>query len=433
MVYLVYNSTGIQRRKIMILEQIDENLLKIANESDVVLKDIYEKIDDVCFYNSNRVLSAFIENNVSYSDFADMNGYGSYDSGRDKLEAIFATILGCEDALVRPQIMSGTNALYLTLSALLKHGDTMISLSGAPYDSLQEMIGISGESNQSLKAHGVSYEQIDLVDNDFDDDKIVERLKKNDVKLVEIQRSKGYSSRLSLTLSKLERIITKIREVNKDVIIMVDNCYGELVEKKEPGHIGADIVVGSLMKNLGGGIAPTGGYIAGRKDLIFMCAERLTAPGIGKDLGANFNMNNTFFKGVFMAPNAVKNALKSAVFSAYMLEKLGFNNVSPRYNEERTDIIQTLELGTEENLVKFTQAIQNSSPIDSFVATMPAPMPGYPHDEVMAAGTFTSGSTIELSADAPVVAPYTLYIQGGLTLEYSKLSTLFALTNVLKK
>lgn len=433
MVYLVYNSTGIQRRKIMILEQIDENLLKIANESDVVLKDIYEKIDDVCFYNSNRVLSAFIENNVSYSDFADMNGYGSYDSGRDKLEAIFATILGCEDALVRPQIMSGTNALYLTLSALLKHGDTMISLSGAPYDSLQEMIGISGESNQSLKAHGVFYEQIDLVDNDFDDDKIVERLKKNDVKLVEIQRSKGYSSRLSLTLSKLERIITKIREVNKDVIIMVDNCYGELVEKKEPGHIGADIVVGSLMKNLGGGIAPTGGYIAGRKDLIFMCAERLTAPGIGKDLGANFNMNNTFFKGVFMAPNAVKNALKSAVFSAYMLEKLGFNNVSPRYNEERTDIIQTLELGTEENLVKFTQAIQNSSPIDSFVATMPAPMPGYPHDEVMAAGTFTSGSTIELSADAPVVAPYTLYIQGGLTLEYSKLSILFALTNVLKK
>lgn len=417
----------------MILEQIDENLLKIANESDVALKDIYKKIDDVCFYNSNRILSAFIENNVSYSDFADMNGYGSYDSGRDKLEAIFATILGCEDALVRPQIMSGTNALYLTLSALLKHGDTMISLSGAPYDSLQEMIGISEESSQSLKAHGVSYEQIDLVDNDFDDDKIVERLKKNDVKLVEIQRSKGYSSRLSLTLSKLERIITKIREVNKDVIIMVDNCYGELVEKKEPGHIGADIVVGSLMKNLGGGIAPTGGYIAGRKDLIFMCAERLTAPGIGKDLGANFNMNNTFFKGVFMAPNAVKNALKSAVFSAYMLEKLGFNNVSPRYNEERTDIIQTLELGTEENLVKFTQAIQNSSPIDSFVATMPAPMPGYPHDEVMAAGTFTSGSTIELSADAPVVAPYTLYIQGGLTLEYSKLSILFALTNVLKK
>ena len=406
----------------MILEQIDENLLKIANESDVALKDIYKKIDDVCFYNSNRILSAFIENNVSYSDFADMNGYGSYDSGRDKLEAIFATILGCEDALVRPQIMSGTNALYLTLSALLKHGDTMISLSGAPY-----------ESSQSLKAHGVSYEQIDLVDNDFDDDKIVERLKKNDVKLVEIQRSKGYSSRLSLTLSKLERIITKIREVNKDVIIMVDNCYGELVEKKEPGHIGADIVVGSLMKNLGGGIAPTGGYIAGRKDLIFICAERLTAPGIGKDLGANFNMNNTFFKGVFMAPNAVKNALKSAVFSAYMLEKLGFNNVSPRYNEERTDIIQTLELGTEENLVKFTQAIQNSSPIDSFVATMPAPMPGYPHDEVMAAGTFTSGSTIELSADAPVVAPYTLYIQGGLTLEYSKLSILFALTNVLKK
>lgn len=417
----------------MILEQIDENLLKIANESDVVLKDIYDKIDETCFYNSNRILSAFIKNGVSYSDFADMNGYGSYDSGRDKLENIFATILGCEDALVRPQIMSGTNALYLTLSALLKNGDTMISLSGAPYDSLQEMIGISGESTQSLKAHGVHYEQIDLVDNDFDDDRIVERLKKNDVKLVEIQRSKGYSSRLSLTITKIERIIKKIREVNQDVIIMVDNCYGELVEKKEPGHIGADVVVGSLMKNLGGGIAPTGGYVAGRKDLIFMIAERLTAPGIGKELGANFNMNNTFFKGVFMAPNAVKNALKSAVFSAYMLEKLGFHHVSPRYDEERTDIIQTLELQTEENLVAFTQALQNSSPIDSFVVTMPAPMAGYPHDEVMAAGTFTSGSTIELSADAPVVAPYTLYIQGGLSLEYSKLSILFALTKVLKK
>ena len=391
----------------MILEKIDSKLIELAKQSDIDCQALYNEIDEICLYNSNRILSAFIENQVSYSDFSDINGYGNYDAGRDKLEKIFADVLGCEDALVRPQIMSGTNALYLTLSALLKHGDTMISLSGAPYDSLQEMIGISGNSSQSLKAHGVKYEQIELINDDFDDQTIIERLKRNDVKLVEIQRSRGYSHRLSLSIKKIERIIKKIRKVNQDVIIMVDNCYGELVEKKEPGHIGADVVVGSLMKNLGGGIAPTGGYVAGRKDLIQDVAERLTAPGIGKDLGANFNLNNSFFKGIFMAPNAVKGALKTAIFSAYMLEKLGYANISPRYNEPRTDIIQTLELKTVDNLVRFTQGIQDCSPIDSFVRVLPAPMPGYPYDEVMAAGSFTQGSTIELSADAPVIEPYT--------------------------
>lgn len=417
----------------MILEQIDKDLLELSKQSDIVLKDIYENIDDICLYNSNRILSYFIENKVSYSDFTDINGYGNYDEGRDKLERIFASVLGCEDALVRPQIMSGTNALYLTLSALCKHGDTMISITGAPYDSLQEMIGIIGSSSQSLKANGVKYEQIELVNDDFDDETIMNRLKENNVKLVEIQRSRGYSHRLSLSMDKISRIIKKIREVNQDVIIMVDNCYGELVEKIEPGHVGADVVVGSLMKNLGGGIASTGGYVAGNADLIHMVAERLTSPGIGKDLGANFNLNNSFFKGLFMAPSAVRSSLKTAVFSAYMLEQLGYKNVSPRYDEPRTDIIQTLELETKENLVNFTQGIQNTSPIDSFVRVMPAPMPGYPFDEVMAAGSFTQGSTIELSADAPVVEPYTLYMQGGLTLEYGKLSILLALTNMKRK
>lgn len=418
---------------IMILEQIDKDLLAMAKESDSVLKDIYENIDDICLHNSNRILSAFIENQVSYSDFADINGYGNYDEGRDKIERIFASVLGCEDALVRPQIMSGTNALYLTLSALLKHGDTMISISGDPYDSLQEMIGLYGNSSQSLKAYGVKYEQIDLVNDDFDDATILERLKENNVRLVEIQRSRGYSHRLSLSIAKIERIIKKIREVNKDVIIMVDNCYGELVEKREPGHVGADVVVGSLMKNLGGGIATTGGYIAGKKEWIHEVAERLTAPGIGKSLGANFNLNSSFLKGIFMAPNAVKSALKTVVFASYMLEKLGYKNVSPAYDEKRTDIIQTLELGSEENLVNFTQGIQTTSPIDSFVRVLPAPMPGYPFDEVMAAGSFTQGSTIELSADAPMVEPYTSYIQGGLTFEYGKLSILLALTNMKNK
>ncbi|MBQ6492414.1 MAG: methionine gamma-lyase family protein [Erysipelotrichaceae bacterium] len=414
----------------MILEQIDKRLLDIASESDEVLKDIYDEIDRVSLLNSDRILSAFIENQVSYTDFSDINGYGDYDAGRDKLEKIFAKVLGTEDALVRPQIMSGTNALYLAFSALLKHGDTLISLTGTPYDSLQEMIGLCGGSSQSLIANGVNYEQIDLKDGNFDTEKIIERLKKNDVKLVEVQRSRGYSQRPSLNIAKIEAVINKIREVNKEAIIMVDNCYGELVEEKEPGHVGADVVVGSLMKNLGGGIASTGGYIAGKKEYVQMIAERLTAPGIGKKQGANFNQNNSFFKGLFMAPNAVRNAMKTAVFASYMLEKTGFKNVSPRYDEKRTDIIQTVELGSKENLVNFAQGIQESSPIDSFVRVMPAPMPGYPFDEVMACGSFTQGSTIELSADAPVIEPYILYMQGGLSLEYGKLGILLALSKL---
>ena len=414
----------------MILGQIDKEIHELSKKADEDLKDIFEQIDRVCFTNSNRVLSAFIENKVSYTDFADINGYGNYDTGRDKLEKIFASVLGTEDALVRPQIMSGTNALYLTFTAILKYGDTLISIGGKPYDSLLEMVGIIGDSNQSLKALGINYEQIDLVDSEFDKKKIIERLSKNNVKVVEIQRSRGYSNRKSLTIKQIEDVIKEIRKVNNDVIIMVDNCYGELVEEKEPGHVGADLVVGSLMKNLGGGVASTGGYIAGKTELIHMVAERLTAPGIGKEQGANFNQNNSFFKGIFMAPSAVRSALKTAVFSAYLLEKLGFENVSPRYNEYRTDIIQTVELKTKENLVKFTQGLQSSSPIDSFVRVMPAPMPGYPFDEVMASGSFTQGSTIELSGDAPVIPPYTLYMQGGLTQEYGKLGIMLALSKL---
>ena len=417
----------------MILEAIDKKLMDLSAEADKELKDIYDQIDEIALKNSDRILNSFIANRVSYSDFADINGYGNYDAGRDKLEKIFAEVLGCEDALVRPQIMSGTNALYLAFSALLKHGDTMISLTGLPYDSLQEMIGLCGDSSQSLKENGVRFEQIDLVNDEFATDRIVERLQKKDVKLVEIQRSRGYSDRSSLTIAQIEELIKQIRKVNDEVIIMVDNCYGELVEEKEPGHVGADVVVGSLMKNLGGGIASTGGYIAGRKDLVAMVADRFTAPGLGKEQGANFNLNNSFFKGIFMAPGAVRNALKTAVYAAYMLEKLGYKNVSPRYDEKRTDIIQTVELGDKESLVLFTQGLQESSPIDSFVHVLPAPMPGYPFDEVMACGAFTQGSTIELSADAPVREPYTLYLQGGLTPEYGKLSILLALNKILKK
>lgn len=415
----------------MILENISKHVIELSKQAEIDLKEIYDKIDEVAFYNSNRILSAFIENRVEYADFTDRNGYGIFDSGREKLEKIFASILGTEDALVRTQIMSGTNALYLAFSALLKHGDTMISLSGKPYDSLLKMVGIVGDSTQSLKANSVSYEQIDLVDNKFDLEKIKERLAKGDVKLVEIQRSRGYSSRKSLNIAQIEECINVIRSVNKNVIIMVDNCYGELVEMKEPGHVGADVVVGSLMKNLGGGIATSGGYIAGKTKYIEMIADRLTSPGVGKELGANFNQNSNFFKGVFMAPNAVKSALKTQVFAAYMLEHTGFKDISPKYNEYRTDIIQIIELKTKPNLVAFARSIQASSPVDSGVYIMPAPMPGYPCDVIMAAGCFTEGSTIELSADAPCVEPYTLYMQGGLTYEYGKLSIMQALSSVL--
>lgn len=415
----------------MILENISKHVIELSKQAEIDLKEIYDKIDEVAFYNSNRILSAFIENRVEHADFTDRNGYGIFDSGREKLEKIFASILGTEDALVRTQIMSGTNALYLAFSALLKHGDTMISLSGKPYDSLLKMVGIVGDSTQSLKANGVSYEQIDLVDNKFDLEKIKERLAKGDVKLVEIQRSRGYSSRKALNIAQIEECINVIRSVNKNVIIMVDNCYGELVEMKEPGHVGADVVVGSLMKNLGGGIATSGGYIAGKTKYIEMIADRLTSPGVGKELGANFNQNSNFFKGVFMAPNAVKSALKTQVFAAYMLEHTGFKDISPKYNEYRTDIIQIIELKTKPNLVAFARSIQASSPVDSGVYIMPAPMPGYPCDVIMAAGCFTEGSTIELSADAPCVEPYTLYMQGGLTYEYGKLSIMQALSSVL--
>ena len=415
----------------MILDEIDSKVLDISKKADEDLKEIFEKIDNITFINSNRILSSFINNKVSYTDFSDINGYGNYDSGRDKLEKIFAEVLGTEDALVRPQITSGTNALYLAFSALLKHGDTLISITGEPYDSLKEMIGLTGNSSQSFKNNGIHFEQIDLINNNFDTVSITNRLKNNDVKLVEIQRSRGYSNRDSLNIKKIENVIKKIREINSNVIIMVDNCYGELVEEKEPGHIGADLVVGSLMKNLGGGIAPTGGYVAGKNKYVQMVAERLTAPGIGKEQGANFNLNNSFFKGLYLAPRAVNSALKTAIFTSYMLEKLGFKNVSPKYNEERTDIIQTVELETKDNLVKFTQGLQESSPVDSFVKVLPSPMPGYPFDEVMACGGFTQGSTIELSGDAPVIEPYTLYMQGSLSYEYGKLSILLALSKII--
>ena len=308
----------------------------------------------------------------------------------------------------------------------------MISISGEPYDTLKSVIGIVGDSENSLIKYGVKYEQIELIDNDFDYDKISKRVKQGNIKLIEIQRSRGYSQRKSLTIDKIEKVIKLIKDINKDIIVLVDNCYGEFVEDKEPTNVGADLIISSLMKNLGGGVATSGGYVAGKKNLIHSVAERLTAPCIGKESGANFNQYLSYYKGLFLSPNVVCSALKTMAFASLMLEKFGFDSISPRYNEKRTDIIQTMDLYTEENLVKFCQGIQKGSPIESYVVPIPDDMPGYPHKEVMASGSFTPGSTIELSCDGPICEPYTAYMQGGLTYEYGKLGIMLAIENMIK-
>lgn len=410
---------------------IDKEILALAEIAEKELEPIYKKYEENAFNCSARVLKAFQDSWLSTPDFAEVTGYGYSDAGRDKLEAIYAQIFGAEDSLVRPQIMSGTHALSLTLFGLLKYGDTFISITGEPYDSLKSVIGISGDSRNSLLKNGVKYEQIELVNDDFDIPTIVKRLKESKVKLVEIQRSRGYSHRKSLTIDKIEKVCSAIKEADKDVIIMVDNCYGDFVEDREPTQVGADILIGSHMKNLGGGIAKTGGYIVGRKDLINDVAERFSAPCIGKDIGANLNQNLSFFKGLYFAPSVVCSSLKTMTFASFMLHKLGFD-VDPMYDEIRTDIIQTINLGSGEKLVNFCEGIQKGSPIESYVKPVPAPMPGYPDDEVMAGGSFTTGATIELSCDGPMVEPYTAYMQGGLTYDYGKLGILLAINEIMK-
>jgi len=409
-----------------ISEKIEELAIKVEQE----LKPIFEKIEQTCELNSLKVLKAFQDNNLSETHLYSSTGYGIDESGRNKIEQIYADIFKAEDALVRTQLISGTHALAVTLSGLLRPGDTMISISGEPYDTLQTVIGLGENPSQSsLKAYGIKYEQIDLIDNNFDIKTIVERLSKKDVKLVEIQKSIGYSTRKSLTINQIEEVIKEIRKVNKDVIIMVDNCYGEFVEDREPIEVGADIIVGSLMKNLGAGYATTGAYIVGRKDLIELCAERLTAPGVGKEIGPSLNQNPAFLKGLFFAPSVVASSMKTAIFASKMLEELGYNT-KPKFDEHRGDIVQTKIFNDEEKLIKFCQGIQSGSPIDSFVTPEPSDMGGYEDKVIMAAGTFTSGSTIELSCDGPIREPFIAYMQGGLTYEYGKLGVLKAIESM---
>ena len=410
---------------------IDEKIIKIANEVEEELKPIFKKYEENCMKVSAKVLKAFQDNKVATTDFNEITGYGYYDGGRKKIKKVYADIFGAEDAIVRPQIMSGTHALTIALFGLLKYGDTMLSISGEPYDTLKSVIGLTGNSQNSLIKHGIKYEQINLINNDFDYDRIIERVKKGNIKLIEIQRSRGYSQRKSLTIEKIQKIIGEIKKINSNIIIMVDNCYGEFVEEKEPVEVGADLFVSSLMKNLGAGIATSGGYVVGKKDIIHQVAECLTAPCVGKNMGANFNQLLSYYKGIFLAPRTVASALKTMVFASRMLERFGFEGVSPKYNEKRADIIQTIELKTEEKLVKFCQGMQKGSPIEAYVTPVPDDMPGYTYKEIMAGGSFTPGSTIELSCDGPICEPFTAYMQGGLTYEYGKIGIMMAIENML--
>ena len=401
----------------------------IVNREEDFLIDEFKKVDEICNYNSYKVLNAFRENSVSETDFNSTTGYGYNDKGRSTIENVFKTIFKSENALVRSQFISGSHALTVALFGLLRPNDILLSISGLPYDTLHEVIGIK-DNNSSLKSYGVKYDQIDLIDDDFDYEKIEDYLKNNKVKVIEIQRSKGYSTRKSISLSKIEKVIKLIKSISKDTIIMIDNCYCEFVNKKEPIEVGADIVVGSLIKNLGGGIAPNGAYIVGRDDLIKLCAERLTLPGEGMDVGPTLGINKYILQGLFLSPSVVASSLKVAILTSRVMEELGYN-VEPKYNDERVDIVQNIIFNDKEKLIKYIQGIQKYSPIDSNTLCIPSPMPGYDDEVIMASGSFTQGSSIELSCDGPIRSPYIAYQQGSLTYEYGKLALIGTLKEFL--
>ncbi len=410
---------------------ISEKVMELASVCEEELKNTYILVDEVCEYNSMKVMKAFWDTEVNESAFHSTSGYGYNDVGRDSIEKIYAHIFKTEDALVRSQMVSGSHALSTCLFALLRPNDILLSITGLPYDTLHEVIGIK-ENKSSLKSFGIHYDQIDLVENDFDYAIIEEYLKNNKVKVIEIQRSKGYSTRKSITIDKVEKVIKFIKNVDKDIIVMVDNCYCEFVSKVEPSEVGADIVVGSLIKNLGGGIAPNGAYIVGRKDLIELCGERLTLPGEGKEVGPTLGINKSILQGLYFAPSVVASALKTAIFTSLLLEKLGYD-VEPKYNEERADIVENIIFRNPDDLIKYCQGIQMGSPIDSAFLPVPGDMPGYDDQIIMASGAFTQGSSIELSCDGPIREPYIAYQQGGLTYEYGRIGVLKAVDNLLKK
>lgn len=408
---------------------IKEEAIKLVEESEKECINAFQKIDDICFYNSKKVLSAFHKNQVSESAFYETTGYGYNDYGRELIEKIYKDIFFSEDALVRTQFISGSHALTVCLFALLRPNDTLLSITGKPYDTLDEVIGIK-ENPSSLKSYGINYHQIDLVEDDFDYGQIKEYIQNNKVKVIEIQRSKGYSKRKSISIDKLKKAISFIKNINPNIIIMIDNCYCEFVSKKEPIEVGADIAVGSLIKNLGGGIASNGAYIVGRSDLIKLCGERLTLPGEGKEVGPTLGMNKEILQGLYLSPSVVASALKTATLASHTLEKLGYE-VEPRYEEERVDIVESIVFKNPDKLIEFTRGIQEASAIDSHVTVEPSPMPGYQDKVIMASGSFTQGSSIELSCDGPLREPYIAYLQGSLTYPYGKIGIMNAISKII--
>ena len=393
------------------------------------LINVFNIIDDVCFYNSQKVIKAFWQASISETDFNSTTGYGYGDVGRDKIEKVYSDIFETEAALVRNQFISGTHALSTAFFALLRPGDLLLSITGKPYDTLDSIIGFN-DNQSSLKSFGIRYDQIDLKNNCFDYEAISKYLKLNKVKVIEIQRSIGYSTRSSIGIEDIDEVIRLVKGIDKDIIVMVDNCYCEFVGKLEPTQVGADICVGSLIKNLGGGIASNGAYIVGKKDLINLCSERLNVAGEASDVGPSLGANKMFLQGLFMAPSVVANALKTSVLAAYLLEEMGYS-VNPRWNDERNDIVLAIKFNDEEKLIKFVEGIQSGSAIDANVLPVASSMPGYDDEIIMASGSFTQGSSIEISCDGPLRKPYIAYLQGGLTYEYGKIALIKALEKIM--
>lgn len=408
---------------------IDEEVVDLVKKAEGTLQTQFMEIDRLSHLQSLKVLQAFQKHQVSEHHFSSTTGYGYGDVGRDVIDKVFAEVLGAEDCLVRSQFISGSHALTVALFAFLRPGDVLLSISGKPYDTLDEVIGIV-DNDSSLKSYGVCYEQIDLVDDDFDYETIGTFLRNYKVRVIAIQRSRGYSLRKSLSVEKIRKVVECIRHSGSDAIIMVDNCYCEFVSKEEPLAVGADVIVGSLIKNLGGGIAPNGAYIAGRRDLVELSADRLTVPGEGRDVGPTLGINRSLLQGLYMAPNVVASSLKTAMLSSYILEDLGYL-VDPRYDEKRADIVQMIQFDDPDKLILYCQGIQMGSAIDSFAVLKPCDMPGYQDPVIMASGSFIQGSSIELSCDGPIRPPYVAYMQGGLTYDYGKLGVMKAVQNLL--
>lgn len=407
-----------------------DEIKKLVVECESALEYEFKKIDDNKFFFSEQVLNSFKKNNLSENAFNSTTGYGYNDLGREIIEKVYADIFKSESAVVRSQFISGSHALNVTFFSLLRPGDLLFSISGCPYDTLHEVIGIK-ENPSSLASFNISYHEIDLVNDDFDYEAIESFLKNTKVKVIEIQRSKGYSTRKSLSIEKLEKVIKLIKSIDKDIIVMVDNCYCEFVERKTPIEVGADVAVGSLIKNLGGGIAPNGAYVVGRSDLIKLVGERLTLPGEGLEVGPTLGINKQILEGLFFAPSVVASSLKTAVLTSKVMESLGYD-VEPKYNDDRCDIVQNIIFRDREKLIKYVQGVQYGSPIDANVTAIPWDMPGYTDQVIMASGSFTQGSSIEFSCDAPIREPYIAYQQGGLTYEYGKLGLISAIENLEK-